>query len=71
MKTYYGDVYVTVRKRVTLEIDLEKDPTKVRILTALQDGDYTDITDEEYLEFVSVESVAALAPLLSEEDEGE
>ena len=54
MSNYYGDVVVTVKERLRLDIDIEGKLTKEKVLTKLRNGTFNDITDTETYNYVEV-----------------
>lgn len=56
-KQFYGDIVVVERRRIRVDFFASKVPTNSEMLKALNSHAYNDITDEETLDYVSVESV--------------
>ena len=54
---YYGDVYVTAKLRLRISFESKKKPRKEVILQLLRNREYDDITDEETLEYITVDNV--------------
>lgn len=72
MKEFYLDVEVTVKQRLRCQFTAEEKPTNEQMLEILKDDTaMIDITDEEILEFVSVEKVGEGEGEEITEDEGE
>ncbi len=64
MKSFYGDIVVTEKRRIRLSLDSKKKPTEKELIKMLNNCEYNDITDEETLKFLTVEEID-----LSEGDE--
>jgi hypothetical protein len=54
MPYFYGDVEVIERRRVRVQFEAKKKPTKKQMLGILKDNAYENITDEECLEHKEV-----------------
>lgn len=72
MKDFYADVTVVMKQRLRVDFRCENKPTKEEMLSILQNDEYNDVTDEETLEYQSVEEIEFIEPVdESEEDDGE
>lgn len=57
LKNYYGDVQVTVKRRLRVDFTHESVPGSDDMLKILRSEKYNDITDSENLEFLSVDNI--------------
>lgn len=53
-KNHYLDVEVIERRRIRIDIDFAGKVTAAKLLNALEEQTYNDITDEETLEYQQV-----------------
>lgn len=54
MKNYYLDVTVIEKRRIRVDFNSAKKPTKASVLEMLKKQKYHDITDEEHFEYLEV-----------------
>jgi hypothetical protein len=54
MSNYYGDVVVTLKERLRLDVDIKGKLTKEKVLEKLRKGTFNDITDTETFDYIEV-----------------
>jgi hypothetical protein len=69
MANYTGDVVVTVRMKLLVDVDFDKKPTKAAVLKAIRLGQYNDVLDEEHLSYLDVESFDLRQNVIEGDDE--
>lgn len=57
MKEFSATVVVTEKRELTVIFEAEKMPNEAEMLELLKAQEFTDILDEDTLEFLSVESI--------------